>query len=358
VSIVNAPAREIAAKVVYYGPGLSGKTTSLKQVYAGIRPESRGQLISLSTEGDRTLFFDFLPVKIEPIGGLTLRLQLYTVPGQVFYDATRKLVLNGADGVVFVADSQASALDANLESMSNLEVNLAEMGIDLSAFPLVLQYNKRDLADVVPIAELAQRLNRFGAPECATVASRGEGILQVLREVTRLVVKDIKSRQPHRAPPRPRPADPFPRPPAPAGGAPRPAPAPPSPSPAAGSQPGPGPASTPVPALAAVRPPFPGLSLARLFPDEGAHVAEVELLIRERAYAAAVRRAAESVSEVLSGLPAEEGAAARALLLGLDGREVLRLGRLAAQPDGLATEQDALFALYLLVSATLKSQAI
>ncbi len=348
---------EIAAKVVYYGPGLSGKTTSLKQVYAGIRPESRGQLISLSTEGDRTLFFDFLPVKIEPIGGLALRLQLYTVPGQVFYDATRKLVLNGADGVVFVADSQASALDANLESMSNLEVNLAEMGIDLSAFPLVLQYNKRDLADVVPIAELAHRLNRFGAPECATVASRGEGILQVLREVTRLVVKDIKSRQPHRAPPRPRPADPFPRAPAPTAGAPRPGPPPASPP----LVPGPqqlGPSSTPVPALAAVRSPHPGLSLARLFPDEGAHVAEVELLIRERAYGAAVRRAAEAVSDVLSGLSAEEGAAARAILLGLDGREYLRLGRLAAQPDGLATERDALFALYLLVSATVKSQEI
>ncbi len=202
VSIVNAPAREIAAKVVYYGPGLSGKTTSLKQVYAGIRPETRGQLISLSTEGDRTLFFDFLPVKIEPIGGLGLRLQLYTVPGQVFYDATRKLVLNGADGVVFVADSQPTATDANLESMSNLETNLAEMGIDLGSFPLVLQYNKRDLPGAVPVEELSRQLNRFNAPEFETVASRGEGILPALREITRLVVKDLKSRQPHRAPAR------------------------------------------------------------------------------------------------------------------------------------------------------------
>ena len=201
---MNAPAREIAAKVVYYGPGLSGKTTSLKQVYAGIRPETRGQLISLSTEGDRTLFFDFLPVKIEPIGGLGLRLQLYTVPGQVFYDATRKLVLNGADGVVFVADSQPTASDANLESMSNLEINLAEMGIDLGAFPLVLQYNKRDLPGAVPVEELGKQLNRFGAPEFETVASRGEGILPALREITRLVVKDLKSRQPHRPPARTR----------------------------------------------------------------------------------------------------------------------------------------------------------
>jgi len=353
VSIVNAPAREIAAKVVYYGPGLSGKTTSLKQVYAGVRPESRGQLISLSTEGDRTLFFDFLPLRIEPIGGLTLRLQLYTVPGQVFYDATRKLVLNGADGVVFVADSQATALEANLESMSNLEGNLAEMSIDLSAFPLVLQYNKRDLPDVVPIAELSRRLNRFGAPECSTVASRGEGILQALREITRLVVKDLKSRQPHRSPPRARPAGKVAEPARPA-------------APVAGGSDGPAPPTpaAPPPALAAAAPareraPLPALSLARLFPEEGARVAEVELLVRERAYGPAVRRAAESISDVLTGLAVEEqGAAARAVLLGLDGREYLRLRKLAARPDALATERDALFALYLLVSATLKAERI
>jgi len=350
VSIVNAPAREIAAKVVYYGPGLSGKTTSLKQVYAGVRPESRGQLISLSTEGDRTLFFDFLPLRIEPIGGLTLRLQLYTVPGQVFYDATRKLVLNGADGVVFVADSQATALEANLESMSNLEGNLAEMSIDLSAFPLVLQYNKRDLPDVVPIAELSRRLNRFGAPECATVASRGEGILQALREVTRLVVKDLKSRQPHRSPARVRPAGKGAEPSRPA-----------APAKAAGGSDGPAPPSPagPPPAAARERVPLPALSLARLFPEEGAGVAEVELLVRERAYGPAVRRAAESLSDVLAGLAVEEqGAAARALLLGLDGREYLHLRKLAARPDALATERDALFALYLLVSATLKAERI
>jgi mutual gliding-motility protein MglA len=350
VSLVNAPSGEIAAKVVYYGPGLAGKTTSLKQVHAGVRPEGRGQLISLSTEGDRTLFFDFLPVKVDPIGGLALRLQLYTVPGQVFYDATRKLVLNGADGVVFVADSQAAALEANLESISSLEGDLAEVGVDLSAFPLVLQYNKRDLADAVPIAELSRRLNRFGAPECATVATRGEGILQALREVTRLVVKDLRSRQPHRGAPRPRTA-------ARAAEAARAAAAAPGPDGTATARAAP-PAASP-PAAGRERGPLQELSLAHLFPDRGARVAEVELLVRERAYGPAVRRAAEGISDVLAGLAVtEQGAAARAALLGLDGREYLRLGSLAARPDAQAEERDALFALYLLVSAMLKAERI
>jgi signal recognition particle receptor subunit beta len=343
VSIVNALAREIAAKVVYYGPGLSGKTTSLKQVYAGIRPETRGQLISLSTEGDRTLFFDFLPVKIEPVGGLGLRLQLYTVPGQVFYDATRKLVLNGADGVVFVADSQPSATDSNIESIGNLETNLAEMGIDLASFPLVLQYNKRDLPGAVPVEALREQLNRFHAPEFETIASRGEGILPALREITRLVVTDLKSRQPHRPPPRP------PR----------------APATAANEAP----TRTPPPAaptLTAVPPPPPSirtlggaLSLARLFGEHGSRVAEVEVLVRERSFGRAVRRAADAVADVLAGLSAPDvSPAGRALLLGLDGREYLRLGKLAALPEGQVTERDALFALHLLVSAMLKADAV
>jgi signal recognition particle receptor subunit beta len=342
VSIVNALAREISAKVVYYGPGLSGKTTSLKQVYAGIRPETRGQLISLSTEGDRTLFFDFLPVKIDPIGGLGLRLQLYTVPGQVFYDATRKLVLNGADGVVFVADSQPTAADANMESMSNLETNLAEMGIDLASFPLVIQYNKRDLPGTVAVEELRAQLNRFEAPEFETVASRGEGILPALKEITRLVVKDLKSRQPHRPPPRPaRPAPPQ--------EPPTRTPPPVAPAPAAPSI---------TSALGGTTRPAPtGLSLARLFGDRGGRVAEVELLLRERAYGAATRRAAEALGDVLAALPAPDPShALRALLLGLDGRDYLRLTRLAAISEAQGTERDALFALHLLVSAMLKAE--
>jgi mutual gliding-motility protein MglA len=369
VSIVNAPAREIAAKVVYYGPGLSGKTTSLKQVYAGIRPDTRGQLISLSTEGDRTLFFDFLPVKIDPIGGLGLRLQLYTVPGQVFYDATRKLVLNGADGVVFVADSQPTAMDANLESMSNLETNLAEMGIDLGSFPLVLQYNKRDLPGAVPVEELSRQLNKYRAPEFHTVASRGEGILPALREITRLVVKDLKGRQPHRPPPRAKFSVEPARGPAPEAPTKTPVPsatvaaisaAAVAAAAAAANAPSPTAPPTLQPSLIPARSPAPGgLSLARLFGDRAGRVAEVELLIRERSFGLAVRRSADGVASVLAGLSlADQSAGARAALLGLDGREYLRLARLAAQPDGPATERDALFALYVLVSAMVKADAI
>src|SRR5512133_2011414 len=196
VSTVNPLAREISAKIVYYGPGLSGKTTTLQQVHAAVRPDARGELISLSTEGDRTLFFDFLPVRVEQVHGLTLRLQLYTVPGQVFYDATRKLVLNGADGVVFVADSQPAAHDRNVESMLNLRENLEELGIDLDAFPLVIEYNKRDLPNVMPVELLRRDLNPRGVPDFATVAERGVNIMPALKEITRLVMVDLRSRQP------------------------------------------------------------------------------------------------------------------------------------------------------------------
>ncbi|HSM94375.1 MAG TPA: GTPase, partial [Anaeromyxobacteraceae bacterium] len=196
MSTVNPLAREISAKIVYYGPGLSGKTTSLQRVYDFVRPESRGQLISLNTEGDRTLFFDFLPLRVEQVHGLALRLQLYTVPGQVFYDATRKLVLNGADGVVFVADSQPAAHDRNLESMDNLRENLAELGIDLDAFPLVVQYNKRDLPNVLPVEALRRDLNPRGVPDFETVAERGVNVMPALKEITRLVMLDLRGRQP------------------------------------------------------------------------------------------------------------------------------------------------------------------
>jgi len=349
--MVNAAAREISAKIVYYGPGLSGKTTSLQRVHA-TAGNARGELVSLSTEGDRTLFFDYLPLKVEQVRGLTLRLHLYTVPGQVFYDATRKLVLNGADGVVFVADSQPLAMDSNLESMANLETNLAEMGVDPATFPFVIQWNKRDLPGVLPVEALRARLNRHAVPEFPTVASRGEGVLDALKGITRLVVRDLKARQPRTAAARPMDlsaggselasrisaaAD--------APGAPRPAPTPaPQPAPAAGGLP---------------RREVGGLSFARLFPGEGAAVAEVELAIRERAFAPAIRLAARAVEEILAALSTPESEpAARAVLLGLDGREYLRLGRLATRPDGAASEQDALFALHLLVAAKVKAERI
>jgi signal recognition particle receptor subunit beta len=340
VSTVNPLAREISAKIVYYGPGLSGKTTSLQQVHASVRPEWRGELISLSTEGDRTLFFDFLPLRIEQVRGLTLRLQLYTVPGQVFYDATRKLVLNGADGVVFVADSQPLARDSNAESMSNLETNLAELGIDLRHFPLVVQYNKRDLPDVMPVEELRRELNPLGAPEFETVACRGEGILPALREITRLVVKELKARQPRR----PASARPMEL----SGGGSELA----SQISAAADVGGP-------PATQGDRGELVAISFARLFPGSGRAVADTEHAIQERTYGAAVRSAAQAVSDVLEALPVDETrAASRAALLGLDGREFLRLGRLAQKPDATVTEQDALFALYVLLSAMVKAERL
>jgi signal recognition particle receptor subunit beta len=340
VSTVNPLAREISAKVVYYGPGLSGKTTSLKQVHASVRPEARGQLISLSTEGDRTLFFDFLPLQIQQVDGLTLRLQLYTVPGQVFYDATRKLVLNGADGVVFVADSQAAARDSNAESMSNLETNLAELGIDLRHFPLVLQYNKRDLPSALPVEELRKELNPLAAPEFETVASRGEGILPALLGITRLVVTELKARQPHRPP--------AARPMVLSGGGSELA------SRISAAADGEAASSAPVD-----RGRLLGVSFAPLFPGAGAGIAEAERAIAERTYGVAVRTAAQAVADLLGALPADETrAASRATLLGLDGREFLRLGRLAQKPDAAVTEQDALFALYVLVSASVKAERI
>lgn len=195
MSSVNVASREIAVKIVFYGPGLSGKTTTLRKIYESVRPTNRGEMTSLATEGDRTLFFDFLPVKVERVGDCAVRLALYTVPGQVFYNATRKLVLQGADGVVFVVDSQPEAMTHNEESLRNLEENLEDMGIDAAKFPLVLQYNKRDLPRSLPVAELRKVLNRFDVPEVETAAATGHGVLDVLKTITRLVIKDLKNKK-------------------------------------------------------------------------------------------------------------------------------------------------------------------
>jgi len=346
VSTVNPLSREIAAKVVYYGPGLSGKTTSLRHVYGAVREQSRGELISLSTEGDRTLFFDFLPIKIDPVRGLKVRLHLYTVPGQVFYDATRKLVLNGADGVVFVADSQPAARDSNLESMDNLKTNLAELGIDVESFPLVVQYNKRDLPGVMAVGQLRADLNIRGAPEFETVASRGDNIMAALKEITRLVIADLKSRQPPRSEDRPG-------------------------LEAVGSNAGSIAAElsaaaeaipTPAPAVVLPRPDLAtrhDLSFARLFPESGRDVADVEQAIRDRIYGMAVRDATRAVADLLHSLSVSDpDPTARAVLLGLDGKEYLKLCRLAGRPDASLTERDALFALYLLVAARVKAERI
>jgi signal recognition particle receptor subunit beta len=192
MALVNHTTREINAKIVYYGPGLCGKTTNIHLIYHRIAPNQRGKLISLATETDRTLFFDFLPVELGTIKNYRVRFHLYTVPGQVFYNATRKLVLKGADGVIFVADSQRAMMDANLESLANLRDNFAEMGIDLTDFPVVIQYNKRDLPDIMSIDELNEALNPRDIPFYEAIATTGDGVLKTFTAVSKLVLQDMQ----------------------------------------------------------------------------------------------------------------------------------------------------------------------
>lgn len=190
---INLPLREITCKIVYYGPGLCGKTTNLQYIYAKTNPEARGNMIALATETDRTLFFDFLPLGLGEIRGFKTRFHLYSVPGQVFYDASRKLILRGVDGVVFVADSLYDRLDANLESMENLRTNLAEHGYDLDTIPFVIQYNKRDLPNAIPTEELSQQLNPRRVPEFGAVAVNGEGVFDTLKAIAKLVLQKVKA---------------------------------------------------------------------------------------------------------------------------------------------------------------------
>jgi len=192
MSFINYSSREINCKIVYYGPGLCGKTTNLQYVYARTSPEAKGKMISLATETERTLFFDFLPLSLGEIRGFKTRFHLYTVPGQVFYDASRKLILKGVDGVVFVADSQIERMEANLESVENLRVNLGEQGYDLNRIPYVVQYNKRDLPSVATIEELQRLVNPRGVPEFQAVAPTGVGVFDTLKAVAKLVLTELK----------------------------------------------------------------------------------------------------------------------------------------------------------------------
>lgn len=194
--VVNPLARELVFKVVYYGPGLGGKTTSLQYIHATAKPEHRGKMVSLATPVDRTLYFDFLPIRVPNVRGMNVKLQLFTVPGQVHYNATRKLVLTGADGIVLVFDSQSARSDANLETLDNLRDNLLAHGRQVSEMPHVVQYNKRDLFDVLPIDELERELNRAGAPSFATTATTGEGVYESLEAITRAVLDDFERRVP------------------------------------------------------------------------------------------------------------------------------------------------------------------
>jgi len=200
MSLVNFTTREITCKIVYYGPGRSGKTSNLQYIYGQVPDERRGRMVSLATQTDRTLFFDFLPLDLGSISGFTTRFQLYTVPGQVYYNATRKLVLQGADGVVFVADSQMRQLDENIESLQNLHANVLEHGIDIRTLPMVLQYNKQDLPRELILAppELDEALNFRALPAYAADALHGPGVFETLKAVSAEVLRRLSESGPGR----------------------------------------------------------------------------------------------------------------------------------------------------------------
>jgi hypothetical protein len=192
MSFINYSSREINCKIVYYGPGLCGKTTNLQVIYKKTRPEAKGKMITLATETERTLFFDFLPLALGDIKGFKTRFHLYTVPGQIFYDASRKLILRGVDGIVFVADSQVERMDANIESFENMKVNLEEQGYGFDQIPYVVQYNKRDIENIIEVEELEKVLNAGGAPDFEAVARDGIGVFETLKAIVKLVLIELK----------------------------------------------------------------------------------------------------------------------------------------------------------------------
>lgn len=193
MSFVNYHSKEINCKIVYYGPGLGGKTTNIQHVYQKTSGDSKGKIISLNNENERTLFFDFLPLDLGEIRGFKTRFHLYTVPGQVFYEASRKLILRGVDGVVFVADSQVERLDANIESLKSLESNLLEQGYDMSQIPIIMQWNKRDLPNVMSTEDLSEKLNKWNLQEFEAIATQGNGVFDSLKHISKLVLMNLKS---------------------------------------------------------------------------------------------------------------------------------------------------------------------
>nr|WP_227027972.1 ADP-ribosylation factor-like protein [Corallococcus soli] len=368
-------AREVAAKIVFYGPGLSGKTTTLRKVYETVRPAHRGEMMSIATEGDRTLFFDFLPVKVERVGDCSVRLALYTVPGQVFYNATRKLVLQGADGVVFVADSQAEAMDANRESLANLEENLLENGIRLERFPLVMQWNKRDLEGTLSVEELRRELNPRGVPDFETAATNGRGVLDTLKTITRLVIKDLRAK---RIVPPPRPAPPPP------GAAPAgleaqlaqhlthrqqpstPPQVPPTQSPTAATiapTPVPRTLTTPAPprvepapiVVAGTGPRLLGPTSALAPGDLFDHARAAEAAFTAGDYTTCVTACTDAVRRAMA-FAGEGSLAQQAFLLHVDGADLLRLQGLSTQPH--LRVDDAAFSLYVLMQVFVRLNAV
>jgi signal recognition particle receptor subunit beta len=193
MSFINYAAREIICKLVYYGPGMGGKTTNIRYIYEQTAPDRRGKIVSLPNETERTLFFDFLPLNIGDIKGFNTRFHLYSVPGQQFYDASRRLVLKGVDGIVFVADSQVDRMEENIESFKSLDENLKEEGYDLRQLPIVFQYNKRDIPNPVPLRVLHDELNSFNAPELEAVAIEGRGVFGTLMEVSKGIFKSLRA---------------------------------------------------------------------------------------------------------------------------------------------------------------------
>ena len=351
MSVVNVVAREVACKIVFYGPGLSGKTTSLRRIHETVKPQHRGEMMSLATEGDRTLFFDFLPVKVERVGDCAVRLALYTVPGQVFYNATRKHVLQGADGVVFVADSQPEAMDSNRESLANLEENLFEQGIRLEKFPLVIQYNKRDLSKALPVEDLRAAFNPRGVPDFETCATTGRGVMDSLKAITRLVIKDLRTK---RIVPPPRPAvtlvpvtgDGGPgleeqlqqhlrsaRAPLTAGTAPEPLPDPPR---------------LPVPQAAPSSQSAPGPATALAPRDLVDYARAVDSAFAQGDYGQCILACQEAVRRALSHT-GEASIAAQAYFLKMDGPDLLRLQSLGSKAT--TRPEDAAFALYVVMQA-------
>ncbi|MDX1646323.1 MAG: ADP-ribosylation factor-like protein [Longimicrobiales bacterium] len=191
MSMINYASREINCKIVYYGTGLGGKTTNLEYIYSRVNPETKGKMISLATETERTLFFDFLPIDLGEVRGFKTRFHLYTVPGQVYYNASRRLILKGVDGIIFVADSQASRAEANIESMHNLYENLEAYGYDLETIPFAIQYNKRDLEDILSPEEMRAQINPMGVPDFEAIAIEGPGVFETLKCVSKLVVEEL-----------------------------------------------------------------------------------------------------------------------------------------------------------------------
>lgn len=192
MSFINYNAKEIHCKIVYYGPSLGGKTTNIQWVYQSLAQDQRSKLVALNTEIERTLFFDFLPLEVGEIRGFQTRFHLYTVPGQVVYDASRKLILKGLDGVIFVVDSQADRLEENIASMKNLEKNLEQQGYNIKEIPMVIQYNKRDLPNALPVSELRRHLNRHNSLEVEASAFEGKGVLESFKLVSKNVIQILK----------------------------------------------------------------------------------------------------------------------------------------------------------------------